>query len=123
EAERPGRGPVGAVGADDRIDLDPLTVDADLSVRLDLDADAVPERRARIDRLPDEELVEPPALRHQAEDLLREAFHHGAVLETAAHARDPVLNDGLDRNRELPHGARRQTAAARLVAREFRLVY
>jgi hypothetical protein len=100
-----------------------LPVDADAAVRLHPDADAVAERGARVDRPLDEELVETPALRHQAENLVGVTIHRPPVLQTAADPRDPVLDDGLDGVRELAHRTHRQAAAAGLVARETGLVY
>ena len=123
EADRLRGDPVRAVRADDRVDLDRLTVDPDLPVRFDGDADAVPKRRPGVDGPMDEELVEQPALRHQAEHLIRGAFDHGPVPEAAARARDPVLHHRLHREGQLPHGTHRETSAAGLVPREPCLVY
>ena len=115
--------PVRSVGADDRLDADAVAVDAELAVGLELDARAVPEGRAGFLRLLDEICVQSAPLRHQAESLLRPAFQHAPVLQTAPDPGDAILDDGLHRERELPHGAHRQPPAAGLVAREPRFVY
>src|SRR4051794_29680609 len=123
EPERLRRDAVRSVGADDCVDADRLAVDPKLPLRLDVDAHAVPERHTGRGRLLDEKCIEPAPLCHQAEHLLRAPFHDASVLKTAAHTRDPVLDDGLDRERQLSDRAHRQAAAARLVTRKRRLVY
>jgi hypothetical protein len=123
ETERLPGDPVRAVGPDDGVDLHRRSIDPEPAVRLDLDADAVAEDRTGLNRLVDEERVETAPLRHQAKDTVRLPLHHRPVLETATNARDPVLHDGLDRDRELPHRASRETTAARLVAGETDFVY
>ena len=123
EPERASRDPVGTVGADDRVYLNRLAVDPQLGVGDDRDPRAVAELGSRVDRLLDEERVEPAPLGHQAEDSRGLAIERPAVAKTAANARDAVLDDGLDRERQLPNSPRGEPAAARLVAGERRFVY
>ena len=82
----------------------------------------LPHLGARVGRLLQEEVVEPPPLRHVRErraGLARDAL---PVAEAALQPVGDVLHDGLDRERQEARGAPRDTAPAGLVAREGRLV-
>ncbi len=78
--------------------------------------------RSGFGRLQQEEVVEPPALRHQRQRLARASLEPRAVMQPAVETVDDVLDDGVDREREQPRGAARDSAAARLVPREGRRV-
>jgi hypothetical protein len=76
----------------------------------------------RVGRLLQEEVVEPPPLRHVREwraGLARDAL---PIAEAALQPVGDVLHDGLDRERQHARRAPRDTAPAGLVAREGRLV-
>ncbi len=122
EVERPGRRPIGAVRADNRVDLDRLAPDSQACVGLDRGTDAHAELRPDLCGLLGEERVEPAPLRHQAELTRRLVLDLLPVAQAAPDAGDAILDDGLDRERELADRAHRQTAAAGLVAREPRFV-
>src|SRR5258705_9023389 len=104
KAERSSGDPVRAVGADQRGDLDRLPVDTQVALGADRDVDAVAKLGAGGDGLFDEERVEPSSLRHQTEHARRLAFDLPPVPQPAAHARDPVFDDGLDGGGQLPDG-------------------
>ena len=123
QAERSCGDPVRAVGADHRADLDRLSVDTQLGRGVDGGVHALAKLDPCGDCLLDQKRVEPAALCHQAEHARRFALDLGSVPQPAAHARDPVFHDGLDGERQLPDGPRREPTSARLVSREARLVY
>ena len=123
QPERAGGHAVRPVGADQRADLDRLAVHAEVYVGFDLGSHTFAEGHSRLDRALDHEGVELSALRHHAEDVGRASLHHRSVAQPTAGAGDPVLDHGLDGERQLPDGARRQAAAAGLVPGETRLVY
>jgi hypothetical protein len=104
---------VRAVGADDHLGVDFARVEFR----------AVAKLRAGGDRLLGEVRVEPPPLRHQDErPALSRAVEARVPAEPERHPVDFVLDHRRGVDRQLPHCAKRQPAAARLVARERRLV-
>src|SRR5262249_7294293 len=118
---RPRGDAVHAVSADDDARANPFAVNDDVAV-VERRSDAVAELGARLLGLPREELVEAPALRHEAERPRARALEGLAVVETQLEAIDDVLYDGIDREGQLPRRPDRHSAAARLVAWEPRLV-
>ena len=103
---------VAAVGADDELGVELARVDGD----------ALAHFRARLGGALEQEVVEPFALRHVRERRLRATGEVRAEVEPALDAVDHLLDDGLDRERQEARSAQRDAAAARLVAREARLV-
>ena len=126
EPEAVTHAPVDAVRADEHAALDAAAVHADRDGRpggLDVGhLHAVTHVGARGSSLLEEVLVETDALRHLDQRSLAETFEAHPVPETKADAVDDVLDDRLDGDGKLADGAHRQPAAARLVAREARLV-
>ena len=106
--------------------LDAPAVDAQRHARLpDLDVchlHAVPDVRAGGGGLLEQMMVETNALRHLDEGALTAAFEAHPVREPEADAVDDVLDHRVDGYGELADGPHRQPSAARLVAREARLV-
>ena len=101
------------------VDLHP---DAVLLERDVAHLDTVPELRSGSRGLLDEIGVEPLPLRHQDERFLHAALDPAGEVEPEPHARRPVLDHRVDRERQLADGAHREPAATRLVARERGLV-
>src|SRR5437763_4370510 len=123
EAERARRDPVCAVSADHYIGLEALAVERHRSRGIDAGhLRALPELGARSRRLLGEKRVEPAPLRHQHERLVRPTAPAAPVAEAELEGVDPVLDDGLNRERKLAHGPESQPAAAGLVPREPRAV-
>ena len=106
----PGR-PVRAVGADHDLRFDRV-------VR----PEAVAELRARLPRLLDQERVQPPPLGHPDQRLVCPAPEMPPVPEPQLEDVDGILDDRVDRERELAFSADGDPAAARLVPREAGLV-
>ena len=107
---RPGR-PVRAVGADH-----------DLGVDRVVRPEAVAELRPRLAGLLDQERVQPPSLRHPDQRLACPAPEVPPVAEAQLEDVDVVLDDGVDRERELALCPDGDPAAAWLVTREAGLV-
>ena len=84
--------------------------------------DAVAEVGPGGRRLLGEMEVEPAALRHVDERLRALPRDLRSVPDADDHAVDDVLHDGVDRTWHMPERASREPSAARLVAREARLV-
>src|SRR6266540_4721924 len=121
QAECAGGDAVRAVGTDEGSGHDGRAGDANLRVALDVDARPVPELRSSLDGALDQEGIEPPALRHHRDGPIP-ALEGPPVLQATLDARDDILDDGLHGEGQLAQGAVRETAAARLVAREPGLV-
>ncbi len=92
------------------------------SDRYTFDRDAVAKDRSRLRRLLDQEGVEPPPLGHQDERHVAAALEALPVAEPHLERPHDVLDHGRHVHRQLLHGAARESAAARLVAREARAV-
>ena len=82
----------------------------------------LPHLGAHLGRLPQQEVIELPALRHVRERPAGSAREAMPVAEPALQPVGHVLDDRLDRERQEPRRATGDAAAARLVARERRLV-
>ena len=128
EADRPGRGAVDSVCAkqplcSDFVDRSRSRAHRRRAAARSSTRDAVAELCSRVGGLLGEERVEPAPLGHEDERLFgacaRSELWKSSPSRTLAR---PVLDHGLDRERQLPHGAHREPAAARLVAGESRLV-
>src|SRR5439155_27174220 len=95
----------------------------DRASRIDLrHLDAVAELGTRGRRLLREKGIEPAALGHQYEGLVRTAAPASRVAKPELERVDAIFDHRLDRERELPHRAQRQPAAAGLVAGKSRAV-
>src|SRR5581483_9189485 len=112
EAELLSRGAVAAV----RADHDPRVELARV------DGHALAHLGARVGGPLEEEVVEPLPLRHVRERGVGASREAVAIAQAAVHPVDRVLDDRLDRERQEPRSAAGHAAAARLVAREPRLV-
>ena len=121
--ERAGRDPIRPVGADHDVRFEALAANRDRARGVDFGhLHAVAKLGARGRRPLGEECVEPAALRHQHERPLGAAAPASPVAQPELERVDAVFDHGLDRERQFPHRAQRQPAAARLVAREPRTV-
>src|SRR5581483_7426403 len=105
--------PVAAVGRDDDAGVELARVDRR----------ALAHFGSGAGRLLEQEVVEPPALRHVRERRTRAALEARAEVEAALEALDHVFDHRVDREREQPRGAQCHAAAAGLVAGEPRLVH
>ena len=120
EPERASGRSVGAVRSDDDVHVDRHAVDPELLTELDARAlahvDSVRSRRV------EQERVEATPLRHEDDGRASGAHDAIAVAEAQLDQVDLLLDDRCRIDRAAPKGARRQAAAAGLVAREGRLV-
>jgi len=122
QVERASRRAVAAVGADHDARLHVRAVDAD-RIRAHVgDLHAVTYIGTCFSGLLEQEVVEPPPLRHQRKRRARGAFEAWPVLEAAFEPVDDILDDRLDRERQKPGGSSRDAATARLVARKDRAI-
>ena len=79
---------------------------------------AVAEVGPGVRRLLGQKCIEPTALGHEDERLVRAPLEARAEVESEFDDGRPVLDDRVDREGEQPDRAHRQAAAARLVPRE-----
>jgi hypothetical protein len=116
---------VGAIGADQVgcVGFEALSENADVAVRLDrTNRGARPELRARTLGLFEQEPVEPIAHDHVSEWRAGIADEPVAAPVGNIEQADGILDDGVDGEWEEALGAKRNAAAAGLVARELRPV-
>ena len=112
---------VRAVRADDRVGADPLAAAEHHGVAgLDRDLHALAHLHPALARRVEQEGIQPPALRHPDDRLVRPVDDSGAVAEPQLDLVDELLDHRRRVDRALPHRAQRHPAAAGLVPREGR---
>jgi hypothetical protein len=120
--ERPRRGPVGAVSADQKFAIDPSAVNARATFGDLRHGRAIPKVSADTHCLLDEEVIESPSLCHRCQRPISTAKERTTATEAQFQPVYDALHDRLWIKRQLPHRSDGYTAPARLIARESRLV-